>query len=158
MELKKEAELSLRTSPLDSEISVTPFKFKHLPLLSDMLESNKFPHLTDISMKTLPKIGYIALLSGQPVAAGFLRRIEGGYAQIDTLASNPFFGSKLRHEGLNLIVKSLIEDAKALDLKAIISFTSDEGVLTRAKSIGFKETHQKLIALSLSDYSPHTAT
>lgn len=89
-------------------------------------------------------------MNKQPIAAGFLRRVEGGYAQIDTLVSNPYFGSKIRHEGIDKVVKSLIEDAKNLKLLGIIAFTSDNGVLSRASDMGFFTLDdQKLIGLRL---------
>lgn len=114
-----------------------------------MLKSNNYVGVSDISMKNLPKIGYIALLNDQPVAAGFLRRVEGGYSQMDGLTSNPFFGGMIRHDGIRLVVDALIRDAKELKLQGIIAFTKDQGVLTRAKSIGFHSPQEQLIALKL---------
>lgn len=103
-----------------------------------------------IRMKTLPKIGYIAYLGNIPVAAGFLRRLEGGFAQMDTLVSNPYLGSKTRHIAIDKVVNSLIEDAKTLDLEGVIGLTADLGVLRRAEDMGFKVLDtQKLIALRL---------
>lgn len=100
-------------------------------------------------MKTLPKIGYMALRNGYPVAAGFLRRVEGGYGQLDTLTSNALFGSQIRHEGLEKVVNSLLEEAKVLKLHGIISFTTDIGVLKRAESLGFHVVETTTIALKL---------
>lgn len=100
-------------------------------------------------MKTLPKIGYIALLNGHPIAAGFLRRVEGGYGQIDCLTSNRLFGSQVRHDGINKVVNSLLEDAKDLKLKGIISFTGDKSIKERAEAIGFRVVEQTIIALRL---------
>lgn len=134
---------------MDNEISVIPFKFKYLPLLLDMLKDRDFVNISQISMKTLPKIGYIAFMHNQPIAAGFLRRVEGGYAQMDTLVSNPYFGSLIRNDGIIKVVSSLIEEAKVLRLEGIVAFTKDEGVLKRALSIGFIEVNQQLIALNL---------
>lgn len=114
-----------------------------------MLKDRNFINISIINMKSLPKIGYIALLHNQPIAAGFLRRVEGNYAQIDTLVSNPYFGGIIRHEGIKKVVDSLIEDAKDLKLNGIIAFTADEGVLSRAKTLGFQVVDQTLISLSL---------
>lgn len=101
-------------------------------------------------MKTLPKIGYMALLNGHPVAAGFLRRVEGGYGQLDTLTSNAQFGAIVRHKGIEKVVESLINEAKDLNLHGIIAFTKDAGVLKRAESIGFHVVEQTIIALPLT--------
>lgn len=101
-------------------------------------------------MKTLPKIGYIALLGGHPIAAGFLRRVEGGYGQIDCLTSNAHFGSLVRHQGIQKVVNSLINEAKDLKLKGIIAFSKDAGIVKRAEDIGFHVVEQTIIALPLS--------
>lgn len=90
-------------------------------------------------------------MNGHPIAAGFLRRVEGGYAQLDTFTSNPFFGSKIRHLGINLVVDSLLSDAKDLKLRGILAITEDSGILSRSKTHGFKEIEQKLIGLSLEE-------
>lgn len=142
--------LNQRENHLDNEISIVPFKFKYLPLLLDMLKDRDFLAISTITMKNLPKIGYIALMNKQPIAAGFLRRVEGGYAQMDTLCSNPYYGSIIRHEGIDGVVKALIEDAKLLKLQGIIAFTEDTGVLSRAQSMDFNVLHHKLIALKLT--------
>jgi len=131
------------------EISVTPFKFKHFEDLIALLQSNNYPDVESITMRTLPKLGYIAYLGKQPVAAGFLRRLEPCFAQIDTLCSYKFFGSKVRHEGIKLVVDALIEDAKRLKLEGILAFSQDTGVLKRAESLGFTTIPQTLIGLNL---------
>lgn len=115
-----------------------------------MLASNNYKHISDVEMKTLPKIGYIALLNDQPIAAGFLRRLEPCYAQIDTLISNKYFGSQIRHIGIQKVVDSLIQDAKDLNLDGIIAFTGDEGILNRASALGFNIVEQKILALPIT--------
>lgn len=130
-------------------VNVVPFKFKHLPLLLEMLNSRSYMGIATVNMKTLPKIGYIALLEGQPIAAGFLRRVEGGFAQLDGLTSNPYFGSIIRHEGIEKVVNSLIAEAKSLQLHGIIAFSSDKGVLSRSEGLGFQTVEQTIIALPL---------
>lgn len=115
-----------------------------------MLESQKHPDTTNIINSYLPKIGFIAFLGKHPIAAGFLRRVEGGYAQLDGLTSNAHFGSKIRHEGIKSVVTALIEEAKDLKLHGIIATTNDLGVLERAKSIGFHVVPHTIIALPLT--------
>ena len=116
-----------------------------------MLEEQNYPNFKSVNMKNLPKIGYIALLNDQPVAAGFLRKLEPCYAHLDTLTSNPYFGSQIRHEGIKVVVDSLIQDAKRLKLEGIIATTKDKGTLERALSIGFHVVDQIVIALPLAE-------
>lgn len=131
------------------DISLIPFKHKHLPRLHEMLKSQEYAGTAHISTRTLPKIGYIALMNGQPIAAGFLRRLEPCFAQIDTLASNPFFGSLIRHAGISMVITALIQDAKELKLEGLIAFTNDSGVLSRAKDIGWHSVNEFVIAKKL---------
>lgn len=146
-----DSERKVRREALDNEISIVPFKFKYLPLLIDMLKDRNFTSISQITMKSLPKLGYIALMHKQPIAAGFLRRVEGGYAQIDTLVSNPYFGSLIRHDGINKVVATLINDAKDLNLIGIIAFTEDKSVIIRAKTLGFQVVNQEIISLSFHE-------
>lgn len=139
----------MRASHLDNELSVVPFRYKYLKALHDILNSNEYLGISEVNMKTLPKTGYMVLMNGHPIAAGFLRRVEGGYAQIDTLTSNRYFGSQIRHLGIKLVVETLVNEAKTLKLKGIIAFTKDEGILKRAKEIGFIEPKETIIALKL---------
>lgn len=84
-----------------------------------------------------------------PVAAGFLRRVEGGYGQLDTFATNPYLGSKLRHEGINLIWNALLDEAKSLELVGLLAFSRDSGILSRAQSQGFQTVSDTLLVLNL---------
>ena len=127
-------------------MTVVPFKHKHYSMILEMLKDRETPWLGTVSYQTLSKIGYIALLGNQPIAAGFLRRIEGGYGYLDTFVSNPFFGSKMRHEGITAIVDLLLEEAKSLELRGIIGSTNDPGIVKRAKEKGFHIVEQTLLA------------
>lgn len=134
------------------ELEVIPFKFKHYPLLMEMLKDREYPEINRIVYRELPKIGYICLLGKQPVAAGFLRRVEGNVLAImDTFASNPYFGSIIRHQGLNKIVDALIEDAKTLKLKGVMAFTVHKDILLRTEAIGFKQVNCATVVLSFEE-------
>ena len=149
--LKKEQGLKVRQEPSAAvEVSLVPFKAAYLDDLLELHRSQKYLNLNVINCRTLPKVGYIAYLNSQPIAAGFLRRVEPCYAQIDTLVSNAYFGSKIRHQGLTLVVNELLEEAKRLKLEGIISITNDEGVLKRAKDLGFHTVDMKVIGMSLT--------
>jgi hypothetical protein len=134
----------------ENNVTIHPFKHKHLPLLHEILDSNQYEGTSLITTKNLPKIGYIVMLNGKvPLAAGFLRRLEPYYGQIDTLCSNKFLGSILRHQGLTIVVNSLIDDAKQLKLEGIVCHTKSDDVLKRAELLGFKVIEEKVIALGL---------
>jgi hypothetical protein len=135
----------------ENNITIQAFKFKHYKDLLEILESQNYQDIALVEMKTLPKIGYIAYLGKKPIAAGFLRRLEPCFAQIDTLCSNKFYGSIIRHEGIKVVVESLLDEAKRLKLKGILALTKDNGVFKRATEIGFKPVNEAVISLSLID-------
>lgn len=114
-----------------------------------MLDTQKCPWKQHTSYKTLPRTGYIVLMNDKPLAAGFLRRVEGGYGQLDTFATNPYLGSKLRNEAINLIVDQLMEEAKRLKLHGLLAFTHDKGILSRASHRGFNATGETLLVLKI---------
>jgi hypothetical protein len=123
-----------------------------MQLLIELHESQR-ADINILNYKTLPRIGYIATVGKQPIAAGFLRRVEPCYAQLDTLVSNALFGSAIRHEGVKKVVESLIMEAKRLKLQGIIAHTQDKGTLVRAEALGFHVVPQTIIALSLQEIS-----
>lgn len=100
--------------------------------------------------ESLPQIGYIATEGSTVVAAGFLRRVEGNMALLDTLATNKALSSDMRHDGISAVVDSLIKEAKRLELKYFMAFTVDDGIIQRAFDLGFAITNQRLIVLDLS--------
>ena len=100
--------------------------------------------------KTLPQIGYIAFNDElEPLSAGFLRRVEGGYGQIDTLVSNPKFSSVIRHNALAAVVDALLHRARQLELEGIVSYTRDRSVISRALACGFQLLPHAVISFDL---------
>lgn len=107
--------------------------------------------MSELEYVHLPKIGYMAFLDKHPLAAGFLRKVEGGLvAQIDNLVSNPQFGSIIRNKALNIVVDQLKLEAKSLKLKGIYAFTLDTSVILRAVETGFQHTGHTILALRLT--------
>ena len=121
------------------DLKIVPFKFKHFNDLKSLLICRRLDGHDKVVYRDLPKTGYIVYYGKQPIAVGFIARIEPNNGMLDSFASNPYYGSKIRHEALDLIVNTLIEDAKRLKLKRLIAFSQDEGIINRAKSIGFIE-------------------
>lgn len=117
--------------------------------VQSLLLSQNYVGFDAITPEGLPKCGFVARCDSGPIAVGFLRMVEGGYAQLDTLVSNAEMSSGLRHEGISMVVTELIERAKQLKLKGIIAFTEDHGVLARAAHLGFKLVPQTIISLPL---------
>lgn len=142
-------------------IEILQYNPKMLPALILMHESQKYMDIEHIRNDMLPAIGRIAFEFdsddiGTPVAAAFLRMVEGGFAQLDTLVSNSKKPSEMRHLGISRCVEELIQEAKKLKLHGILATSKDETTITRALSLGFRViTEQKLIALSLKEPITH---
>lgn len=147
--LKKVTAHNQQENPL---VKVEPFKKKHLEGVQMMHLAHHYASMYLITMEELPKIGFVvhATNDNDYAAAGFLRMVEGGYCQIDTVVSNPNLSNDIRHLALQLLQKTLIDKAKSLKLKAIICFTADKGVFKRAEDTGFQVLDHRVVTLSLS--------
>lgn len=128
-------------------IVVSPYQSSYYELLEGLHLSQHV--LLQETGNTLPEIGYIATEGSIAIAAGFLRRIEGGFGMIDTLVSNASLDGTIRHDGISQVVSRIILKAKELEIKGLICSTKDEGIIKRAKSIGFHETGEITIALKI---------
>lgn len=111
-----------------------------------MHETQKYHGVSNLTMDTLPKIGFIVLKNSIPISAGFLRKLEPCYGQIDTLVSNAEKTKEERHEALEIVVNCLIHFAKENGIKGLVCHTKDEGILKRAKSLGFHVVPEQIIA------------
>lgn len=133
-------------------VNITRFKpKKHMEVLVDMHRSQEYKDMYAIGLETLPKIGFISFSNTefQYIAAGFLRIVEGGFGQLDTFVTNPSLDSHVRDEGLNLLVETLINEAKTLKLKGIYAHTASINIIKRAEETGFHVINQSIIALKL---------
>lgn len=101
------------------------------------------------TLKEMPSIGYVAVLSGRLIAAVFLRKVEGGIAQIDTLVSNPTSTGEERHCAIDLVVEKVLEKAKKLNINGILFTSEDSGTIMRSHKYGFKKTRLTLMAVDL---------
>ena len=89
------------------------------------------------ALRFLPETGFLAWHEGFPVAAGYLRRVEGGYGWIDSLVTDATAPGASRNEALDLITTALVEEARRLELRGIIAFTKDQNTYSRAMKHGF---------------------
>lgn len=96
-----------------------------------------------------PEIGYITYYRGEAVACAFIRKVEGGFAMLDGLATNPDFPSDIRHNALDWLVGHLVKQAKSMQLKSLMATSHDKNTLLRATKHGFVKIPQTLIALDL---------
>lgn len=129
-------------------ITIRPYNNDYYESLIQLHESND--STLGETPETLPQIGYIATEGANVVAIGFLRRVEGNMALLDTLVTNAECSSEMRHIGISAVVDALISMAKQLELRYFMAFTVDDGIIKRAFDLGFVITNQRLIVLHLS--------
>jgi hypothetical protein len=103
-----------------------------------------------IDLNTLPRFGLIALDRGTPIAAGFIREVEGGYGMIDSFITDPKASKELRNEALDRITEKLIKIAKHNKVNQLIAYSLDKNTLMRGISHGFVQLDHSVIALDLS--------
>lgn len=107
-------------------------------------------HLNDhYGIESLPEVGY----ADGDKAFGFLRMVEGGFAQIDTLVSNAKYGSIDRNNAISDVVYHLLEAAKQLKVKGIVCYTEIPSIISRAKELGFTKLNHQVIAISFDKKS-----
>lgn len=135
--------LERRTPPVD----VCTFHVKHLPVLNEWRKGHA---LNECKIEDLPAIGFISYHNDSPVAAAWLRHVEGGFAQIDNLIADPNkYPGKARSACIDALVVKIIDHAKKIGVSAIISNTIDKTILKRAQKHGFRILPHFLMALEL---------
>lgn len=85
----------------------------------------------------LPQHGLIAMEGDAPIAAGFIRRIEGPYVMLDSYITNSVSSPQARDRALNLITTKLLRWAASNGVSKVLSFSSDPNTITRATEHGF---------------------
>lgn len=100
----------------------------------------------ELTIDMVPMIGY----SYGDVAFGFLRLVEGKIGQIDGLVTNAEYTSDERNQGISEVINALLIKANQLNLKGIVSFTTNESVIKRAEELGFKSQTATIISKNLN--------
>lgn len=126
---------------------VDRFTLDHIPTLDAWLKAHGHPIPPLIEY---PEVGYIVSDTQGPIAAGFLRKVEGGYAQIDGLTSNPERAGADRHQAIDMVAESLITTAKSLGIAGLMVLTKDESTIMRSERHGFRKLPYTLLAVDLS--------
>lgn len=128
-------------------LDVVPFILEiHLEAVLRMLYLRNSPIPPKASF---PEHGCVVYRGAEPVAAAFLRRVEGGYAQLDGLVSSPVASSEMRHEAITLAVDYVLDQAQALGITQIMAISTDAGTLLRSERHGFAKLPHAFIALDL---------
>ena len=99
----------------------------------------------------LPSHGYMAFDElNEPIAAGFLRMVEGKFGLIDGFITNEHMDSETRHLALSAIGNALVEDAHKSHISHLLVIADDPSMEKRALFHGFKPSTAKLMTRSLN--------
>lgn len=99
----------------------------------------------------LPEIGYVAYMLHIPIAAGFLRKVEGNFALLDSLITDPVAPANVRDKAIDLVVNDLIGRAKIEKMSKLIAFSVDKNTILRSSKHGFVGLPHSVISLSLKE-------
>lgn len=97
----------------------------------------------------LPEHGLIAIKDGIPIAMGFIRRIEGEYAMLDSYITDPKAAAPVRDRALETIGRKLIDMARNGGCKTLLAFSTDAHILARGVRWGFVPLEHKFMAKAL---------
>lgn len=100
---------------------------------------------------TLPKLGVITSVGKEPIAAAFLRRVEGttDTAILDSIISSSAFSPQDRDKALDQTIHMLFALAQAHKITHILGFSTDKNTLMRGQRFGFAELPHQVVTLSL---------
>lgn len=99
----------------------------------------------------MPRIGYMAHVDGNPIAAGFLRYVEGGFALLDGLVTNPDSPGEFRNIAIDAVVSRLLKKAKSAGILKVTAYTKDAGTLLRSVNHGFVSVPHTVIIADLTE-------
>lgn len=121
---------------------------KHFPSLVKWLEKrgHTIPNSED-----MPEIGFVSLEQDSVVSCGFLRRVEGGYAQFDGLATDPDAPPELRAKANDLIIDHICNVASEMGIKHILAYSTDINTILRAERHGFALLPHALFVKNLNN-------
>lgn len=106
--------------------------------------------MSDDVIIDLPEIGFVAYHDLSMVAAGFIRRVEGQFALLDSLITNPRHEPPMRDAAIEMVVAALIEQANKEGIQALFAFSIDKNTLERAEQRhGFVRLPHAVIKLEL---------
>lgn len=134
------------TEPEVKNISVDTrlFLSKDYDVISAWWKARNWPV---IPPRSLPKLGLIASFEDQPICAGFIYETDSNFCLFEWIISNPEASSYVR----GLCLDALFQDAeflgKELGFHHMITMTSHEKLIERAKKFGFKVTDEHVTHL-----------
>lgn len=103
---------------------------KDYPQVADWWFEQKWPI---IDTKHLPRIGFIV----DGYCAGFLYQTDSAFGLLEFVIANPKTDKEERSKALDLLLETLIKQAKELNIKSLFTSLEHPKLLERYKKHGF---------------------
>jgi hypothetical protein len=123
-------------------VEILPYSPALHPLVTSLYRSRGLPSLP---AQTLTR-GKIGVIANRPIAAGFLF-IDNKLAWLAFLVTAASATSAERHAALDLIISSLVADAKAAGCSQVVAGLGHPSLIARHKSHGFKVADENITTL-----------
>lgn len=134
---------------VEDHFGVEPFSIKkHFVYIKILLEGRSSPLWEE---RFIPKNGFVIwnldspIFMRIPTAIGFYRKCEKHIGILDSFVTNVFEPSSERHEALQLLIETLIFEAKAKGIEHFVLYTRDDSVIKRGELNGFKLDSSKIM-------------
>ena len=96
-----------------------------------------------------PKYGFMAFDDDKAIASCFLRRVEGGYGQIDGLVVDKTIAKCLKRQAIDTVIKKCRDKAKSLRMKGVLAFCQSDRTIVTALSHGFVQLPHTMLGLNV---------
>lgn len=124
---------------------IVPFdKKSHYEIVSHWWREHEWPV---IPLEMLSTTGFVALVNGAPICAGWLYSTDSKICWLEYLISNPHSASYDRSTALDALVDELAYTAKNMGFSAIFTSTNHKGLIERYKHHDFKVADEDMINL-----------
>lgn len=84
------------------------------------------------------------------MCAGFLYKTDSAISILEFIISDPGADKDERSQALDILIKSLSDEAKQLGFNAILTMAHQKGLVNRFETSGFKKTDEGMTHLMLS--------
>ena len=124
---------------------------KKFDINTDMPAILKWLHTHNVHIPgdDMPETGIIAQDAAGPIACVFLRKCEGGYAQVDGMTSNPERSPQERDAALHMLTRHIEYLAKRQGIRKLIAFSIDKNTLLRSYKHGYVSLPHTVIVKDL---------
>jgi len=118
-------------------MNIRKYERSDYPIVCEWWSMHKWPN---IPASMLPSTGFII----DKVCAGFLYKTDSTIGILEFIISNPNSDVQIRSNGLNLLIETLVAEAKVNGMSAIFTSVNNNKLINRYKDLGFTESDKNI--------------